>query len=226
MCSLLLPKPIFVYTNALHFQKAIEGLNRGIPARHWLWKQTLMYRHSGFNNDQWYYQVQKKKKSTWNDLCASCTESSHTKQRQLKFIPWVCSAFILNNLRWAYPVFLSHAISPVSKGSWWALELAAVFGLFSLSQEHTTSRPVPCSWESVGSRKTIYRNSNISKKQRHHAVLLIASVKRHLNDTSLELVLQGGEKPWAENKWADLCVIFAEGIISALSTASCSSSVW
>lgn len=114
--------------------------------------------------------------------------------------------------------------SPKAAGGLWNLLLC--LGCSLLSQEHTTSRPVPCSWESVGWRKTIYRNSNISKKQRHHAVLLIASVKRHLNDTSLELVLQGGEKPWAENKWADLCVIFAEGIISALSTASCSSSVW
>lgn len=72
--------------------------------------------------------------------------------------------------------------------------LLVCLGYSVLPQEHTASGPIPCSWESVGWRKTIYRTSNISKKQRHHAVLLIANVKRHLNNTSLQLVLQGGEK--------------------------------
>lgn len=226
MCSLLLPKPIFVYTNALHFQKAIEGLNRGIPARHWLWKQTLMYRHSGFNNDQWYYQVQKKKKAP-EMICVQAVQRAATQSKgSLTSFPEsaVRSSLIICVELIQFFFLMPYHQSPKAAGGLWNLLLC--LGCSLLSQEHTTSRPVPSSWESVGSRKTIYRNSNISKKQRHHAVLLIASVKRHLNDTSLELVLQGGEKPWAENKWADLCVIFAEGIISALSTASCSSSVW
>lgn len=92
--------------------------------------------------------ITKHKKSTWNDLCANCTERSRTKQRQLNFTPWVCSEFILNDLCWAYPVFLSHSISRVSKGSWWLWNLLLCLGCSVLSQEHTASRPVPCSWES------------------------------------------------------------------------------
>lgn len=146
MCSpLFLPKPIFVYTNALHFQKTIEGLYKAIPARHWWWKQTLMYRHSGFslyfNLQQWSVMLPSTTKHTWNDLCAKCTESSHTKQRQLNFTPWVCSEIIPNNSCWAYPVFLSHTISLVSKGSWWDLALMLLCLSYSvLPWKHTASR--------------------------------------------------------------------------------------
>lgn len=93
-----------------------------------------MYRYSGFSLylhlQQWSVMLSSTKKPAWNDLYANCTESSHIKQRELNFHPWVYSELIINNWCWAYVVFFPILYDQYPKAADGIWNLAGVFGIF------------------------------------------------------------------------------------------------
>lgn len=161
-------------------------------------------------------------------LCANCAQNWQPKQMGLNLTPWLCDDFILNSLCWASSVFLSPAVSPSSKGSWWDYELClCIWAISILPQERTASRASylllgVCGLEEEDGQEFRHQQeagapfcglrSNCQK-----------TFKRILHSSLYCWVVKSTELKRSRLTYA---LFFAEGRISTLSSVSCSSSAW
>lgn len=111
-------------------------------------------------------------------------------QSKGSFAPWVWSSSLIISVQ-LFPFFLLIRYHQSPKPADGILNFAAVFGLFCSATGAHSIRAL---------RVRGPEEDNLQKfKHQQEAgapyCALISSVKRHLNDTSLQLVLQSGEKP-------------------------------